>query len=143
VLASLPAAAQMDAIGLSKQSPKAGKVKKVTQNYPLFDTGPDHPRPVIEKKHSGFGIASFIINILAIASFVCFSLTLGRSPGNTVFTAVGLASFALLFIGIGLGFAGLFHRNRKKIFAILSLALSFFWILGTIALYILGTAPAS
>ena len=109
------------------------------QNFPGIDEGSDVPSIIEEKKHSGFGIASFVISIIVPSFFACLALTLGRTPGNIFFTGMAIASYAVLFIGIGLGIAGLFHENRKRIFAILGLIFSFLWILASIILYTLGS----
>ncbi len=109
------------------------------QNFPRIDEDAGSHPIIEEKKHSGFGVASFVISILVPSFFACLSLTVGRTPGNILYTGMAIASYALLFIGLGLGIAGLFHENKKRLFALLGLIFSFLWILASIILYALGS----
>ncbi len=105
------------------------------QNYPVIDTGQNYPAQDTKPKHSGFGIASFIISILAPAFFICSLMTLyfvggGAYPGAMVIVPLFLGAYGFLFIGIGLGIAGLFQKNRRKVYAILGITFSGLTILG-------------
>ncbi len=116
------------------------------QNYPVIDTGQNYPAQDTKPKHSGFGIASFIISILAPAFLICswlfwYVIVGGERPTNLVFMVVFFGAFSLLFIGVGLGIAGLSHENRRKIFAILGLAISSVSVLGLALILLEAGAP--
>jgi hypothetical protein len=85
-------------------------------------------------KHSGLGIASFIIAIVVVEVFeflliVVTGIVEATNPGGveakpTIATVVGMSiflGFGLSLVGIGLGIAGLIQKNRKKVFTILGL----------------------
>lgn len=105
----------------------------------------------MEQKHSGIGIASFVISILAgILIFLVFAVAGSlevSTPGgidenSTEAIMIGLAIIGLLFfnvLAVGLGIGGLLQKERKKIFAILGTVFSSFLILSVIGLMILGT----
>jgi hypothetical protein len=107
------------------------------------------PEVQVEKvKHSGFGIASFIISIVQaiITMIVILSAGLvGRMhPSNDkqlFFMIIGLLVFAGLFVnlvGAGLGIGGVFQNNRKKVFSILGIIFNFAVIISVSALIIFG-----
>ncbi len=105
----------------------------------------------MEQKHSGIGVASFVISILAgILIFIVFAVAGSlevSTPGgidenSTEAIMIGLAIIGLLFfnvLAVGLGIGGLLQKERKKIFAILGTVFSSFLILSVIGLMILGT----
>ncbi|MEJ2437470.1 MAG: hypothetical protein P8Y49_07125 [Sulfurovaceae bacterium] len=105
----------------------------------------------MEQKHSGIGIASFVISIvagilifivLAIAGSIEASTPGGIDENSTEAVMIGLAIIGLLFLNVlsvGLGIGGLLQKERKKIFAILGTVFSSFFILGVIGLMVLGT----
>lgn len=105
----------------------------------------------MEQKHSGIGIASFVISIVAgilifivlgIAGSLEASTPGGIDENSTEAVMVGLAIIGLLFLNVlsvGLGIGGLLQKERKKIFAILGTVFSSFLILSVIGLMILGT----
>lgn len=104
-------------------------------------------KPEDPAKHSGFGIASFIISI--VAGFIEFTAiivagimaTLTENITQTSSIAIGLVIIFSLFLnltGIGLGIAGLTQKNKKKIFSILGLVFNSFIILLLIVLMIIG-----
>jgi hypothetical protein len=105
-----------------------------------------------EKKHSGLGIASFIISIVSsILMFVVFSIGAyldvstpgGISEESTEAVLIGLFTFFLigaLLVAFGLGIGALFQKNRNKIFAILGVLISVITTVGTVAIMILGAA---
>jgi len=105
-----------------------------------------------EQRHSGLGIASFIT---AIASAVLMFLLIvvagaleASTPGgmdeeSAAAMLVGL--FLILFmltsvVALALGIAGLFQRDRKRVFPILGTVFSSFTVLGTILLVMVGLA---
>ena len=99
----------------------------------------------MEKKHSGIGIASFIISVLTgismLVLFVIAGVMENSTPGgineeSTEAMVFGVFIFAALFaclLALGLGAAGLFQKDRKKTFAILGTVFS----IGTVAITIL------
>ena len=107
-------------------------------------------QPPVEPKHSGLGIASFIISILsgilmclAIggATAAAYSASGGVQGNTSLLAALGLSMFCLLFacvVSLGLGIGALFQKNRKKIFAILGVVFAIVVILGWVALEIIG-----
>ena len=104
-----------------------------------------------EKKHSGLGIASFIISIisgilvlflLVIAGVMEVSTPGGIDENSAGAIILGMFLIALMFVSLvalGLGIGGLLHKERKRIFAILGTVFSLVTIIGTIPLMILGS----
>ncbi|MCG9740068.1 hypothetical protein L1D32_18060 [Shewanella insulae] len=104
-----------------------------------------------ESKHSGLGIAGFVLSILS--TLLIFGLLIiagvleATTPGGIDETSpeaiiVGLLLFAfigLTLVALGLGVAGLFQKQRKKIFAILGTIFSSVTVLATLALIGYGT----
>jgi hypothetical protein len=103
-----------------------------------------------EKKHSGLGIASFITSIasgipifllFAIAAVIGASTPGGLDEQSVAAVVVGLCLFffvGVALVALGLGIAGLFQKERKKIFAILGTIFSAATLVGTLILMILG-----
>lgn len=103
-----------------------------------------------ELKHSGVGIASFVLSLLSgVSLFALFGVAAymaSQSPGGMSEddpTAM-LLGFALIgagmaqFLAVILGVVGLFQANRKKIFAILGTIFSLLAILSFGGLMVLG-----
>ncbi|HLS83500.1 MAG TPA: hypothetical protein VK016_02450 [Arenimonas sp.] len=105
-------------------------------------------------KHSGMGIASFIISlVVGFAIFVAIiiagvmetSTPGGLDENSPEAMLLGLVLIALLFadvVALGLGVAGLFQRERRKVFAILGTIFAGTAVLGTIALIVIGNSMA-
>ncbi|MDR2081386.1 MAG: hypothetical protein LBP54_05815 [Campylobacteraceae bacterium] len=99
-----------------------------------------------ELKHSGLGIASFILSVINIVSiFVLFVIAgaLNVSGEEDEATDVIIGAFFLFFmlttiISIGLGIAGLVVKDRKRMFAALGLIFSVVIFLLSIFLIIVG-----
>lgn len=82
-------------------------------------------------KHSGLGIASFILFLVVLATgFVFFSTCGIASPdgesitpalpaGDSLHLEVPLLCSGAILVSLGLGIAGLCQRNRRHVFAIL------------------------
>jgi hypothetical protein len=100
--------------------------------------------------HSGLGIASFVISI--IASLIVFVLVVmagvmtvraggqmdEESPEAVIVGCSILAGCMLYFIGIGLAIGGLCQRNRHKVFPVLGLVLNIIFLLGIAGLMVIG-----
>ncbi len=98
-------------------------------------------------KHSGLGIASFIITVLGgllAVAMVAASVVLASAnyrDDSIQFVIVGLFLFAsvfLMLVGLGLGIAGVCIAGRKKVFAILGIVFSTGGILCLGALMLIG-----
>lgn len=103
------------------------------------------------EKHSGPGIASFVISLVTgILLFVLIVMAAVVSVGtqgrqveeSPVMLILGLAMLALVLVdlvALGLGIGGLCQKDRQKIFAILGTAFSTLTLLAVILLLILGS----
>jgi hypothetical protein len=103
----------------------------------------------VEEKHSGVGIVSFAISLLAgfsmllvimIAGILSSQHPLGARP-SVAQSIVGLGMFMLLgmdLVAVTLGIAALCQTQRNKLFGILGLVISSVTILGTLGLMVLG-----
>ncbi len=103
-----------------------------------------------ESKHSGLGIASFVLSLLSgfsiFALVVVSALLEAANPGamneeSPIAVAVGLMLFFLLglcLLAIGLGIGGMFQGSRKKIFCILGTAFSALTFFATVLLVLVG-----
>ncbi len=109
-----------------------------------------HLETGMEIKHSGLGIASFITSLVAglclLITIVIAGVLEATTPGgmdedSLAAIAVGLSILAFLCMSLaalGLGIGGLFHKERKKTFAIIGTVFSAVTIIGTTALIVLG-----
>lgn len=101
-------------------------------------------------KHSGFGIASFIITlatgawvfVLIVIAGVLETTTPGGVDENSpLVILLGLAMFGGLFVdlmGITFGIIGLFQSDQKKLFAILGVIFGFLVIVGFLFVLLIG-----
>lgn len=106
----------------------------------------------VQKKHSGLGLASFILSIFSLvalfAALIVFGVIEAQNPGgldeeSPVFIALGLAIilfFVLSIVAFGLSIAGLFQKERKKVFAVVGLILSALTVLVIVLLMAIGIA---
>jgi len=104
----------------------------------------------MERKHSGLGIASFVISIITgLMMFMLFvvagvmetSTPGGMDENSMEAMLVGLFLFALLFLdllAVGLGVAGLFQKERRKLFAVLGLVFAAATIVVALLLVLIG-----
>lgn len=102
-------------------------------------------------RHSGFGIASFVIAILVgVAEFLTIGLAAVAVAYNTgvpqqsspLMVGIGLAmcgEMAMLPLGMALGFVGLASANTRKPFAVLGVAFNALILLGMVLLMVIGT----
>ncbi|WP_138496297.1 hypothetical protein [Paenibacillus pinistramenti] len=129
--------------------------ENVSSSFPLHPEEHQNQRPKV--KHSGPGIASFVLAVAAIIGYiVCMSLivaTFWRIGTETIdeeilmqqqlfvlgvygFMIAGLINLA----GVITAIIGLAIKNRKKVFAILGLVFSLLPFLLLIVLAIIGIA---
>lgn len=106
----------------------------------------------VEKKHSGLGIASFIISmavgILMLLLFAVAGVMETSTPGGIDESSVGAMLVGLFLIGflfldviaLGLGIAGLTQSHRNRIFAILGMVFASSTMIITLFLMLLGFA---
>jgi hypothetical protein len=123
-----------------------------TQDSPFQTTVP-------QKKHSGLGIASFILALVAIIGIIGSVITMVVSVGSAIsdpaainpenpsFAALGpaiAASFGMIisvvlsFVGAILGIVALFQKERAKLFSILGTVFNSLIVFGLIALFLIG-----
>ncbi|HLU13523.1 MAG TPA: hypothetical protein VKZ64_06150 [Arenimonas sp.] len=105
----------------------------------------------MEAKHSGLGIASFIISLVAglaiLIAIVIAGIMEANTPGGIDENSpeailLGLVLIGMMFldlVALGLGIGALFQRDRKKIFAILGTIFSGVVVLGTAFLMVIGS----
>jgi hypothetical protein len=101
-------------------------------------------------RHSGLGIASFVIScvcavlilvLLIVAGVMEVSTPGGVSEESPVVIVVGLLLIFFVFlalVGLGLGIAGLFQSERKKAFAVLGTVFGLATVGGTAAIVAVG-----
>lgn len=137
-----------------------------TNNQHAFT--PIHNAVVIPSKHSGLGIASFILAIVSIISFIVLTIAVVLLVSNTIdlttFTdAAGnrtmtdeelmdklgpLIGYLILYpllivivvIGLILGIVGLARQGYKKVFAVIGTTLNSLCLLSVFLLIIIGFA---
>ena len=118
---------------------------------PVYET-PVQYAAAAELKHSGLGIASFILSLIAgveiftmvvIAGVMAAQSPAGideHSPEAIIVGSFLCGGAALLLVGLGLGIAGVLQRNRKKIFGILGLVFNALIVIGLLTLFAIGIA---
>ncbi len=107
-----------------------------------------HTRPVA--KHSGLGIAAFVIALAAgLMLFLSFAVAgylhmhNPEGPNSGMVALVGLVIIGLCLVhllGIVLAIGALFQADRRKMFSVLGLALNAFALAATVGLILLGRA---
>ncbi len=100
--------------------------------------------------HSGLGIASLsvslvagvgILGLLAIAGIIHANTPGGMNEKSPIAVVVGLVLFVFMgigMVGLGLGIAGFFQGERKKVFPVLGTCLSALVLLGTLLIVLSG-----
>lgn len=103
-----------------------------------------------DKKHSGLGIASFVIAIVfGFALFVLIGLAGyqevtnpgGMDENSAAAMVLGLMLMGALLmnvVGAALGLAGVIQKERRKIFAVLGLVFNLLAVVGTGCLMAIG-----
>jgi hypothetical protein len=104
----------------------------------------------VNTRHSGLGIASFVIGcvsavlilvLLVVAGVLEASTPGGMSDTSPSAIAIGLLLFLFVFlalVGLGLGISGLFQSGRKKVFAVLGTVFGAVTVMGTGAIVAIG-----
>jgi len=108
------------------------------------------PMPEVRPKESGWGIASFVLSILAgggtfVAVVVAGVLTASRggameetSAAAMVLGLVMLGCVGLCGLGVVFGIVGLVQPRRSRIFAMLGLVFNLLVVLGFVGLMAIG-----
>ncbi len=103
-----------------------------------------------EKKHSGFGIASFAMALTFAIGLLALVITAGvietNTPGgmdeeSTTAIIIGLLLFAGVFaeiLALILGIVGVAQSSRKKVFGILGICVSMLTMFCIAALMVIG-----
>lgn len=106
----------------------------------------------MELRHSGMGIASFVISLVGAAAMLALFVVAGMialsTPGGVdeesmqamVLGAMIVALFAVELVALGLGIAGVVQRGRRKAFAVLGLVFAGATLVGTTVLLAAGSA---
>ncbi|WP_257385608.1 hypothetical protein [Tahibacter caeni] len=105
-----------------------------------------------ELRHSGLGIASFmmsivaalcIVSLFAVAGYLELSTPGGVREDSPLAAGIGLLMFLFLglaFIALCLGIAGLFEKRRRRVLAGLGTAFSAFTLISAVTLVLVGIA---
>ncbi len=115
-----------------------------------------HPsgHAAIKLKHSGLGMASFVLSLLTVAGVIGFYLAVTAAVSRGVVDATnppaGLLAAGMVFlisvlvalVGIGLGIAGLIQKDRRRVLAVVGLVLNSLVVLTVAVLIVLGYALA-
>lgn len=138
------------------------------QYQPREEAPPYGMQPVVGEemppaKHSGIGIASFILAIVSILAVIIGFATMAGSVSEYI-TPDGelidpdlvmqdqslimgafllFASLGTSFVGLILSIVGLNLRNRRKTFAIIGLVLNGLYLLAVVALFVIGILAAA
>jgi hypothetical protein len=116
------------------------------------DQTPLDSKPLsLEKRHSGIGVASFVISIAVgcfMMALLCVAAILAaqRIPGGRTYPGQSVVGLAVIFlaavdvVAIGLGIAAVCQREKNRLFGILGLVFSSLTIVGVIGLIIFGLA---
>jgi hypothetical protein len=103
-------------------------------------------------KHSGLGVASFILSIVGIVGFFVLlivagvlenSIDGGVGADDAVAIVIGLLYFLIIgiaLVALGFGIAGLCQKNIKKLFAILGVIFAVGLLLFAVLIMIIGVA---
>ena len=106
----------------------------------------------MEPRHSGIGIASFVVSIIAGIAMFFLTIAAGvievstpggmheRSPVAIILGLSLLAFWFLSLVALGLGIGGLFQRSRKRLFAILGAVFSAITFMGALLMTLAGLA---
>jgi hypothetical protein len=98
----------------------------------------------MEHKHSGIGVAAFVISIvMAVVAFglITFAGVIeATTPGGMdEESALAVVTGLVDLVALGLGIGGLFQKDRKKIFPILGTIFSTLAIIGIVFVIVIGS----
>lgn len=109
----------------------------------------DPRAPSARMPQSGLGIASFVIGLLAMVLIVAAAAAAGvlvaggyNDATTPAFGLIGLVIMVFLLlalVGLVLGMLALRRQDRRRTLAAIGLGLNAFLLLGTLALYALGS----
>ena len=120
------------------------------QQHPPQQPLAQSPLAYYPEKHSGLGIASFCIGLVSVlfvlSAFAMIILMVIQGGGQVdprsakvISMGLGICSGGFIaLVGLALGIAGFFTRDRKRGFTIAGLAINGGLLLGVLALMILG-----
>lgn len=98
-------------------------------------------------RHSGMGVASFIISLLTAAGIILLlSIVVKMDPGTVsedaeravIFGALIILAMVIEIAALGLGIAGLLQKRRKRVFPVLGIACSAGVVFGMVFLIVAG-----
>ena len=105
----------------------------------------------MDDRHSGIGIASFAISLVAALMLLAVFLIAGilhntyrgaHYPGQMFVGFATMGLMALDTVAFGLGIAAIIQPKRNKLFGILGLVFSGLTMLGTVGLIFIGMIAA-
>lgn len=108
--------------------------------------------PAIQLKHSGLGIASFVISLLNGPLMLGLVIAAGamveggmseNEPGMAVVGLVLIGSIVMSVIGLVLGIVACVQKDRKKLFGIIGLIINGLTVLGIGLIMIIGIAQGA
>ena len=135
---------------MSDQSPHQPGYQPPNQPSPYAQALPyaSWQQPVV-LKHSGVGIASFILGIsmvvLELALIVLAAVLVQQhqpssSPSMEIAGCTMILGLLACVVGVVLGIVGALQRDRRKLFAILGLCVNGLILLGVVGLFLIGVA---
>ncbi|NGZ75840.1 hypothetical protein [Saccharibacillus alkalitolerans] len=132
-----------------------GYEERVNPPFSPYDEYPRHDQPQGRLKHSGLGIASFVLSLLSIALYVVFfvsavGVVYSISESGAILDSAAISEEQMMSVGIGalilivsilgaallnlvgviLGIVGLVSKARKKVFAVIGTVLNGLCLLG-------------
>ncbi|WP_311082246.1 hypothetical protein [Paenibacillus polymyxa] len=139
---------------MSNQDPNLQK-PAASEEHPVFSEPPVF-QPPVKLKHSGPGIASFIMSLVSLIGYIILAImvinllahfgqyqTMNpeialQQTGTVMIPFIFLGSLLLNCSGLVVGIIGIALKNRKKTFAIIGLIINALIIVGFIALLAIG-----
>ncbi|WP_068503605.1 hypothetical protein [Paenibacillus kribbensis] len=128
-----------------------------SEEHPVFSEAPVL-QPPVKLKHSGPGIASFILSLVSLIGYIIMAImvinllahfhqyqtmnpeVVLQQTGAALLPFIFLGSLLLNCSGLVVGIIGIALKNRKKAFAITGLIINALIIVGFIALLAIGLA---
>lgn len=85
------------------------------------------PQPLVAQSHSGLGITSFVLSLVALAGYTIYFIVVQFVDTAEYSDLLMYLMFLMLFIalvGVGFGIAAVCQKDRKKLFGVLGLIFS-------------------